>query len=157
MSSPATHEDLSQFLNKFPSGSESSIVISSDIPSPALDEVFSRHQAHYLEKLLQVEKLEPEKWTDDQVLEQKKPVNALGSSLCTGTGIAIPILSSSWVPSSSAISVLTSVLAHVDLMRGDGRYVFCLEYFIRPTSCQLPVLGTRSGRQWDSIGQYRTV
>ena len=64
MSSPATHEDLSQFLNKFPSGSESSIVISSDIPSPALDEVFSRHQAHYLEKLLQVEKLEPEKWTE---------------------------------------------------------------------------------------------
>ena len=66
MTSPATHEDLSQFLNKFPSGSESSKTLpdSAEIPCPALDNVFSKHQAHYLEKLLQVERLDHQKWTE---------------------------------------------------------------------------------------------
>ena len=37
---------------------------SSEIPCPALDNVFSKHQAYYLEKLLQVERLDHQKWTE---------------------------------------------------------------------------------------------
>ena len=39
-------------------------VSGSEIPCPALDNVFSKHQAHYLEKLLQVERLDHQKWTE---------------------------------------------------------------------------------------------
>lgn len=58
MSSPVNHELLSKYLNNF-----DSIGLSSEIPCPALDDVYIKHQDHYLDQLLDVEKLDKKKWT----------------------------------------------------------------------------------------------
>ncbi len=56
-SSPANHKDLTLFLKDF-----SAIEHQSEIPSPMLDEVFSRHHDYYLDQLLEIEKLDKAKW-----------------------------------------------------------------------------------------------
>ena len=55
---------LRNWLQKIGSESGRTQPDSAEIPCPALDNVFSKHQAHYLEKLLQVERLDHQKWTE---------------------------------------------------------------------------------------------
>ena len=59
MSSPVEHEDLNVLLD-----SSSMMETSSEIPCPALDEVYSKHQETYLNRLLTVEKLDKSKWKE---------------------------------------------------------------------------------------------